>query len=224
MSRYREQLLRAACGLSLVTLLLPMGILICYNWARARAALQLTTIAESIALPTLRSAFEECLWSAAAVALGLAIGMHLARMPERSPAERWLRVLVCLIAGAPPFMLFRSPLGSDHTLLQVMIVFPLVVMLTETLVRRVPRGVSDAALSLGVPHWRASLSAVLPCAWPNIARGVAIVLALVMFHGPAWFPGEDAAVTSLQSLVWSGFAVVTYGTLRSVLPSLRLLR
>ncbi len=182
------------------------------------------------------STFGVALGGAAGVALGFVLGMHLARMPERNRVERWLRTVVCIAAGAPPlaFALMMPYATLQRAFAALVLVFPLVTMMAEILVRRVPREVSDAALALGVPRWRALLIAVLPCAWPQIARGVAIVFTVVLFHLQGSFYETDAggslgqttqdAITSLRLLVWTIASLALYALLRPFLSSLKLFR
>lgn len=242
MRRVRDGLLYAFGVICFLTLLLPIYVAVSYIWASSRAAhaLGVPAIATRIVTPLASRGLEVALGAMAGVTIGLLIGLHLARMPQRNGRERWLRTSVCFLAGAPPLVLIlvlaRWAIGYP-TLSAFLFVFPLVVMLAEVLLRRVPREVSDAALALGVPDWRVWVNAVLPCAWPKIARGVAVVFTLILFQLQSFWREtvSDAsdfslqensleAMTSMRLLVWMVVAVALYGALRSALPSLRLPR
>jgi phosphate transport system permease protein len=59
------------------------------------------------------------------------------------------------------------------------IMLPTVTRTTEELVRLVPPALREAALALGVPKWRVTLSVVLRTALPGIATGVMLAVARV---------------------------------------------
>lgn len=59
------------------------------------------------------------------------------------------------------------------------IMLPTVTRTTEELLRLVPDSLREAALALGVPRWRATISVVLRTAAPGIATGVMLAVARV---------------------------------------------
>lgn len=59
------------------------------------------------------------------------------------------------------------------------IMLPTVTRTTEELLRLVPDSLREAALALGVPRWRATVSVVLRTAAPGIATGVMLAVARV---------------------------------------------
>lgn len=77
------------------------------------------------------------------------------------------------------------------------IMLPTVTRTTEELLRLVPDSLREAALALGVPKWRATVSVVLRTAAPGIATGVMLAVARVA--------GETAPLlfTAFNSRFWA---------------------
>ncbi len=78
-----------------------------------------------------------------------------------------------------------------------LIMLPTVTRTTEELLRLVPESLREAALGLGVPKWRATLSVMLRTAAPGIAVGIMLAVARVA--------GETAPLlfTAFNNRFWS---------------------
>ncbi len=74
---------------------------------------------------------------------------------------------------------------------------PLITRTTEELIRTVPNALREAALALGYPRWRTSLTIILRTALPGIATGALVAIARVA--------GETAPLlfTALGNQFWS---------------------
>ena len=78
------------------------------------------------------------------------------------------------------------------------LMLPIVTRTSEELLRLVPLAIREAALGLGVPKWRATLSVVLRTALPGIATGIMLAVARVA--------GETAPLlfTAFGNRFWAG--------------------
>lgn len=77
------------------------------------------------------------------------------------------------------------------------IMIPMVTRTTEEMVAMVPRELREAALALGITHWRSTLSVILPTALGGILTGVILAIARVA--------GETAPLlfTAFGNRFWS---------------------
>lgn len=91
-----------------------------------------------------------------------------------------------IVAGLFAFALFALFLGPGIRLgvmgavaLSVLMI-PIVVRSTEEMLKIVPEGLREAALSLGVPKWRTVVKVVLPTALAGIVTGVMVAVARII--------------------------------------------
>lgn len=146
---------------------------------------------------------------AAAIGLpvGIGAGLYLA---ERGPARlaTTVRFLSDVLNGMPSIVMgifawlfLVRPIGHFSALaggvaLGAMMV-PLVTRATEEMVRTVPTALREAALALGYPRWRTSVSIVLRTALPGIVTAALVAIARIA--------GETAPLlfTSFGNIFWS---------------------
>jgi len=102
-------------------------------------------------------------------------------------------ILVYAIIVVP--MRGNSALAGGVALAIIMI--PLVMRTTEEVLQLVPNGYREAALALGISHWRTTLQIVIPTALKGIVTGVLLALARVA--------GETAPLlfTAGGNMYWS---------------------
>jgi phosphate transport system permease protein len=144
---------------------------------------------------------------AVGVPLGILAGVYLAEF-----GENWfgkvVRFCTDVMSGVPsivaglfiyalvvvPMKRFSAIAGG---LALAMLMLPTVTRTTEELLRLVPDSLREAALALGVPKWRTTLSVVLRTAAPGIATGVMLAVARVA--------GETAPLlfTAFNNRFWS---------------------
>ncbi len=99
------------------------------------------------------------------------------------------------------------------------IMLPTVTRTTEELLRLVPANLREAALGLGMPKWRATLSIVLRTAAPGIVTGAMLAVARIggetapllftAFNNRFWGKGIDEPVASLPVQIYT-YAVSPY--------------
>ncbi len=143
----------------------------------------------------------------AGVPIGIGAGLYLAEHPL-STLGRAIRFAADITMGMPSIVIgiFAyavvvrpmhefSALAGAFALAVIMI--PLVTRTTEEMVKLVPRELREAALALGVPRWRTSLSIVVRTALTGIATGVILAIARIA--------GETAPLlfTAFGNQFWS---------------------
>ena len=80
-----------------------------------------------------------------------------------------------------------------------MLMIPMVMRTTEELIKLVPHSLREAALALGYPRWRTSLSIVLPTALPGIVTGSLLAVARIAGEtAPLFFTALGQPVPQLQ--------------------------
>lgn len=99
------------------------------------------------------------------------------------------------------------------------LMLPTITRITEELLRLVPEALREAALGLGVPKWRATVSVVLRTALPGIATGVMLAIARVAgetapllftaFNNGFWPQGLAEPIASLPVQIYT-YAVSPY--------------
>ncbi len=141
------------------------------------------------------------------IPIGIGAGLYLAEHPL-STLGRAIRFAADITMGVPSIVIgiFAyavvvrpmhgfSALAGSFALAVIMI--PLVTRTTEEMVKLVPRELREAALALGVPRWRTSLSVVVRTAMAGIATGVILAIARIT--------GETAPLlfTAFGNQFWS---------------------
>jgi len=121
--------------------------------------------------------------------LGMAAGVFCAEFPDNRIA--WIsRFLADVMNGTPSIVVgvfawtwivakqkHFSALAGSAALAMLMI--PMVMRTTEEMVKLVPNSLREAALALGYPRWRTSLSIVVRTALPGIVTGSLLATARI---------------------------------------------
>lgn len=139
--------------------------------------------------------------------VGIGAGLYLAEKRTGALAMT-VRFLSDVLNGLPSIVLgifawqfMVRPFGNFSALaggiaLGAMMI-PLVTRTTEEMIRLVPNSLREAALALGYPRWRTSLSVILRTALPGIVTGALVAVARIA--------GETAPLlfTALGNQFWS---------------------
>ena len=146
--------------------------------------------------------------SAVGVLVGIGAGLYLAEHGGRASLAPIARFAADVLIGLPSivvgifaYAVVVRPMGGFSALAGglalAIIMIPLVTRTTEEMVALVPNELREAALALGVPHWRATLSVVVPTAMGGILTGVILAVARVA--------GETAPLlfTAFGNQFWS---------------------
>jgi len=141
------------------------------------------------------------------VPVGIGAGIYLAENPARWLA-RAVRFAADIMMGIPSIVIgifvyavVVQPAGGFSTFAGAaalaIIMVPLVTRTTEEMILLVPAELREAALALGVPRWRTTLSVVVRAAGSGIATGIILAVARVA--------GETAPLlfTAFGNRFWS---------------------
>jgi phosphate transport system permease protein len=142
------------------------------------------------------------------VPIGVGAGLYLAENRGSRWRKRGVRFAADVMMGVPSivvgifaYAVVVKPLGGFSTLAGAValavIMIPLVTRTTEEMLLLVPQEMREAALALGVPSWRTTLSVVARTAISGIATGVILAVARVA--------GETAPLlfTAFGNRFWS---------------------
>lgn len=140
------------------------------------------------------------------VPVGVGAGLYL--VGRRGPIADAVRFSADVMMGVPSivvglfaYAIIVRPMHSFSTLsgafALAVIMIPLVTRTTEEMVLLVPGELREAALALGIPQWRTTLSVIVRTAIAGIATGVILAIARVA--------GETAPLlfTSFGNQFWS---------------------
>jgi phosphate transport system permease protein len=129
--------------------------------------------------------------TAAAIGLPLGIGAGVYLAEFGNGRMGWLvRFVADVLNGTPSIVIgifvwtwMVRPMGHFSALAGAValavLMIPMVTRTTEEMVRLVPGALREAALALGYPRWRASLSVVVRTAWPGIVTGALVGVARI---------------------------------------------
>jgi len=145
--------------------------------------------------------------SAIGLPIGIGAGLHLAEK-KTTPLAQTTRFLADVLNGLPSIVMgifaweiLVRPIGHFSALaggvaLGAMMI-PLVTRTTEEMLLVVPTSLREAALALGYPKWRTSMSVVLRTALAGIVTGALVAIARIA--------GETAPLlfTALGNQFWS---------------------
>jgi phosphate transport system permease protein len=141
------------------------------------------------------------------VPIGIGAGLYLAEHGRQgiASAARFaadvMTGIPSIVVGVFAYAVVVRPMGGFSALAGgvalAIIMIPLVARTTEEMVALVPRELREAALALGVSHWRTTLSVVLPTALGGILTGIILAVARVA--------GETAPLlfTAFGNRFWS---------------------
>jgi phosphate transport system permease protein len=121
--------------------------------------------------------------------LGIAAGIHCAEFPN-SRLTWAARFIADVLNGTPSIVIgvfawawivatqkhFSALAGS---IALAMIMIPMVLRTTEEMIKLVPNSLREAALALGYPRWRTSLSIVVRSTLPGIITGSLLAIARI---------------------------------------------
>ena len=141
------------------------------------------------------------------VPVGIGAGIYLAENPAKwlTPGVRFAADIMMgvpsIVIGIFVYAVVVKPVGGFSTfagaVALAIIMVPLVTRTTEEMILLVPAELREAALALGVPRWRTTLSVVARAATSGIATGIILAIARVA--------GETAPLlfTAFGNRFWS---------------------
>ncbi|WP_017977038.1 phosphate ABC transporter permease PstA [Actinopolyspora halophila] len=127
-----------------------------------------------------------------AVPLGVSVGIFLIEYGRNSKLARTTTFMVDILSGLPSivaglfiYALWITTFGFDRSgfavsLSLVLLMLPVVVRVTETMLMIVPDELREASYALGVPKWKTIVKVVLPTSLSGILTGIILGLARVM--------------------------------------------
>jgi phosphate transport system permease protein len=167
--------------------------------------------------------------SAIGIPVGLFAGIYLSEF-GRGRLARWVRFMADVLSGVPSivvgmfaYAVVVMPMNhfsalSGGVALSVLMI-PVVTRTTEEMLKLVPTSLREAALALGAPRWRATVSIVLPTALPGVLAGIMLAVARVAgetapllftaFGSRFWFEGLRQPVAALPLQIFT-YAVSPY--------------
>jgi phosphate transport system permease protein len=127
------------------------------------------------------------------IPIGVMAGVYLEEYAPKNPITEAIEITVNNLAGVPSIIygllglgLFVYGLGQaselfGQTILTAgmtlsLLILPVIIIASREAVRSVPRGIREAALSVGATKWQSTSHHVLPYATPGIVTGVIIGL------------------------------------------------
>lgn len=212
-----DHAVRGACVVATLLALIPLGLVLHYVATRGLRGLDLAFFTElpkpvgetgggmaNALLGTAKLMGLACLFG---IPPGVLAGIYLAEFGD-SRFARLVRFSADVMSGVPSitvgifvYTLFVLTTKSFSAwaggVALAVLMLPTVTRTTEELLRLVPEALREAALGLGIPRWRATLSVVLRTALPGIATGVMLAVARVA--------GETAPLlfTAFNNSFWS---------------------
>ena len=232
-------IVRSACVVATVIALIPLVSVLYYVTSRGIGGISLAFFSElpkpvgesgggmaNALVGTCKLVFLACLFG---IPPGVLAGMYLAEFGH-TRFGKWVRFSADVMSGVPSitvgiFVYSLVVLQTKHfsafaggVALSVLML-PTVTRTTEELLKLVPESLREAALGLGVPKWRATLSVMLRTAAPGIATGVMLAVARVAgetapllftaFSNPFWSSGLNEPTASLPVNIYN-YAVSPY--------------
>lgn len=234
-----DALVRGACVAATGLALLPLGLVLYYVASRGIGAINLDffrALPKPVGEPgggmanalvgTLELVGLACLFG---IPPGVLAGVYLAEF-GKNKLGHVVRFAADVMSGIPSItvglfvyglVVLRQKHFSAYAggLALAILMLPTVTRTTEELLRLVPEHLREAALGLGVPKWRATLSVVLRTAAPGIATGVMLAVARVAgetapllftaFNNSFWSSGLGQPTASLPVQIYT-YAVSPY--------------
>lgn len=122
-----------------------------------------------------------------ATPIGIMAGVFLAEYPNNSAATviRFcvdvLTAMPSIVVGVAAYVLIVERVkqfsGFAGSMALVVLMVPIIARTTEEILRLVPSSTREAAIALGAPKWKMTLTVVLPVALSGIATGVLLAFA-----------------------------------------------
>lgn len=154
------------------------------------------------------------------VAVGAAI--YLEEYAPRGWLTRVVQANIATLAGVPSIVygllglgLFVHAMGLGRSLISAaltlsVLIMPGIILSTQEAIRRVPRGLREAAYELGATRWQVVRHQVLPRAWPGIVTGSVLALSRAV--------GETAPLIMVGALSFVAFVPEGPGDPFTALP------
>lgn len=230
---------RGLCLLATLLALIPLGLVLYYVTSRGIGGIDLAFFTElpkpvgeagggmaNALLGTLELVGLACLFG---IPPGVLAGVYLAEFGQHRFAKL-VRFSADVMSGVPSItigifvytlIVLRTKSFSAYAggVALAVLMLPTVTRTTEELLRLVPESLREAALGLGVPKWRATLSVVLRTAAPGIATGIMLAIARVAgetapllftaFNNAFWPTGLAQPTASLPVQIYT-YAVSPY--------------
>lgn len=230
---------RGLCLLATGAALIPLGLVLYYVTSRGIGGLDWAFFTElpkpvgeagggmaNALLGTLELVGLACLFG---IPPGVLAGVYLAEFGQHRFAKL-VRFSADVMSGVPSItigifvytlIVLRTKSFSAYAggVALAVLMLPTVTRTTEELLRLVPASLREAALGLGVPKWRATLSVVLRTAAPGIATGIMLAIARVAgetapllftaFNNAFWPTGLAQPTASLPVQIYT-YAVSPY--------------
>ena len=215
--RLTDSLATCAAALAALLVLLPLLVIFSYlvikgagsvNWAfLTKAPLPVGEVGGGMGNAILGSAIILAVASAIGVPLGIASGLYLAEYGRNRCGDA-IRFTADVLNGVPSIVVGMAVWGlvvvvqkhfsalSGGIALGIMMI-PTITRATEEMLLMVPQSVREAALGLGIPHWRSTVSITLRTATSGVITGVMLAFARVA--------GETAPLlfTAFGNQFWS---------------------
>lgn len=234
-----DALVRGACVAATGLALVPLGLVLYYVASHGVAGLNLDLFRElpkpvgepgggmaNAIVGTLELVGLACVFG---IPPGVLAGVYLAEFGENR-FGKLVRFAADVMSGIPSItvgifvyglIVIRAKSFSAYAggIALAILMLPTVTRTTEELMRLVPDALREAALGLGVPKWRSTLSVVLRTAAPGIATGVMLAVARVAgetapllftaFNNAFWPRGLDQPTASLPVQIYT-YAISPY--------------
>lgn len=127
------------------------------------------------------------------IPIGIMAGLYLEEYAGKNPVTEAIEITVNNLAGVPSIIygllglgIFVYGLGQSSSLFGQtiltagltlsLLILPVIIVASREAVRAVPKGIREAALSVGATRWQTTSHHVLPYATPGIVTGVIIGL------------------------------------------------
>lgn len=140
--------------------------------------------------------------------IGIMAGVYLAEYGQRSWLGSTTRFINDILLSAPSIVIglfiyalvvarFKAFSGFAGVLALALIVIPVVIRTTETMLSLIPNALREAAYALGTPKWKVILKITLKAARAGVVTGVLLALARIS--------GETAPLlfTALSNQFWT---------------------
>ncbi|MBI3204821.1 MAG: phosphate ABC transporter permease PstA [Myxococcales bacterium] len=234
-----DAMVRGLCLVATLAALVPLGLVLYYVTSRGIGGIDRAFFTElpkpvgetgggmaNAFVGTLELVGLACLFG---IPPGVLAGVYLAEFGERRFAKL-VRFSADVMSGVPSItigifvytlIVLRTKSFSAYAggVALAVLMLPTVTRTTEELLRLVPESLREAALGLGVPKWRATLSVVLRTAAPGIATGIMLAIARVAgetapllftaFNNAFWPTGLGQPTASLPVQIYT-YAVSPY--------------
>lgn len=199
-----DRLMRGLCALATVLALLPLFLILGYIFIEGSSALSLAFFTQDYHVPQLSLAGEVAdvggirhaivgtlliagVATLLAVPIGVLGGIYLSEY-GRARIATMVRFFTDVLSGAPSIVVgvvvyvtlvqhFQAKIAVFASVALAILMLPVIVRTTEEILKLVPHSIREAAIALGTPRWRATLTVVLPAARGGIVTGIMLAFA-----------------------------------------------